>query len=175
MSVKLKFLLVFTLSVFATAVVAGVYKIKQWHSNRSYTAEKQQQIQAKQISSQELATTSFRSKYKSIPLTRFRTVLRGSDPAALAINAFDTTQSKESKSNRKVEVTYPQPNHAMVTITQTNFTSQSPKPIKYRVELTSFGRSLFVTSPPLWQIVWAGSYEQCLKDGTTAITRTSCR
>ncbi|MGB3637866.1 MAG: hypothetical protein WBA39_09875 [Rivularia sp. (in: cyanobacteria)] len=175
MSAKLKFFLVFTLSTFATAVVAGIYKIIQWHSNTSYTVENQQQIQAKQISSQKLATTPSRSKYKSIPLTRFRTVLRGSDPAALAINAFDTTQSKGSKSNRKVEVIYPQPNQAMVTITQTNLASSKPKPIEYRVELTSFGRSLFVTSPPLWQIVWAGSYEQCLKDGTTAITSATCR
>ena len=175
MSAKLNFIIVFTLSTFATAIIAGVYRVKQWHSNRSYTAEKQQQNQAKQISSQERATTLSRSKYKSIPLTRFRTVLRGSDPAALAINAFDTTQSKGSKSNRKVEVIYPQPNQAMVIITQTNLASPKPKPLKYKVELTSFGRSLFVTSPPLWQIVWAGSYEQCLKDETTAITSATCR
>lgn len=174
MSAKLKFFLVFTLSTFATAVVAGVYKIKQWHSNTSYTPEKQQQIQAKHTSSQKLATTPSRSKYKSIPLTRFRTVLRGSDPAALAINAFDTTQSKGS--NRKVEVIYPQPDRAMVIITQTNLASSKPKPVKYKVELTSFGRSLFVTSPPLWQIVWAGTYEQCLRGTTgTATTSATCR
>ncbi|MGB7378498.1 MAG: hypothetical protein WA959_18305 [Rivularia sp. (in: cyanobacteria)] len=174
MSAKLKFFLVFTLSAFATAVVAGVYKIKQWHSDKPYTAEKQQQIQAKQISSQKLAAASSRAKYKSIPLTRFRTILRGSDPAALAINAFDTTQSKGS--NRKVEVVYPQPDRAMVTITQTNLASSKPKPIKYRVELTSFGRSLFVTSPPLWQIVWAGYSEQCLRGTTgTVTTSATCR
>ncbi|MGB6294688.1 MAG: hypothetical protein WBF90_00725 [Rivularia sp. (in: cyanobacteria)] len=176
MSAKLKFFLVFTLSAFATAVVAGVYRVKQWHSNRSYNSENQQQIQAKQISSQERAITSSRRKFKPIPLTRFRTILRGTDPATLAINAFDTTQSKESKSNRKVEVIYPQPNQAMVTITQTNLASPKPKPIKkYRVELTSFGRSIFVTSPPLWQIVWAGSYEQCLRNGNDTVTSAACR
>ncbi|MEM6754631.1 MAG: hypothetical protein AAF630_16870 [Cyanobacteria bacterium P01_C01_bin.38] len=174
MSAKLKILLVFTLTSFATAVVVRIYKIKQWHSNTpaSYTAE-QQQIQAKQISSQTVVTTPSRSKYKSIPLTRFRTVLRGTDPAALAINAFDTTQSKGL--NRKVEVIYPQPNQAMVTITQTNLASPKPKPIKYRVELTSFGRSLFVTSPPLWQIVWAGSSEQCLRGATDSLASSTCR
>ena len=173
MSAKFKIFLVFTLTSFATAVVAGIYKIKQWHSNTpaSYTA-KQQQIQAKQISSQTLVTTPSRSKYKSIPLTQFRTVLRGTDPATLAINAFDTSESKGS--NRKVEVIYPQPNQAMVTITQTNLASPKPKPIKYRVELTSFGRSLFVTSPPLWQIVWAGSYEQCLRGTTDTVTSVAC-
>jgi hypothetical protein len=172
MSAKLKFFLVFALSTFATAAVAGIYKIKAWHSNRPYIAEKQQQIQAKQTSSQNLAITSSRRKFKSIPLTKFRTVLRGSDPAALAINAFDTTQSKGS--NRKVEVIYPQPNQAMVTITQTNEASPKPKPIKYRVELTSFGRTMFVSSPPLWQIVWAGYYEQCLADRKSTVTAT-CR
>ncbi len=173
MSAKLKFFLVFALSSFATAVVAGIYRIIQWHSNTSYAAEKQQQLQAKEISSQTLVRTSSRRKYKSIPLTQFRTLLRGTDPAALAINAFDTTESKGS--NRKVEVIYPQPNQAMVTITQTNLTSPKPQPIKYRVELTSFGRSLFVTSPPLWQIVWAGSSEQCLRGATDTLTSTTCR
>ncbi len=94
-------------------------------------------------------------------------------PAVLAINAFDTTQLKGS--NRKVEVVYPQPNQAMVTITQTNLASPKPKPIEYRVELTSFGRSLFVTSPPLWQIVWAGSSEQCLRGAADTVTSATCR
>lgn len=175
MSAKLKIFLVFTLTSFATAVVAGIYKIKQWHSNStaSYTAQKQEQIQANQLSSQTLVTKSSKSKYKSIPLTRFRTVLKGTDPATLAINAFDTTESKGS--NRKVEVIYPQPNQAMVTITQTNLASSKPKPIKYRVKLTSFGRSLFVTSPPLWQVVWAGSSEQCLRGTTDMVASAACR
>ncbi|MEL6162348.1 MAG: hypothetical protein AAFR37_00835 [Cyanobacteria bacterium J06628_3] len=148
--------------------------MKQWHSGRLLAvAADQQQYQNYEISNQEILVESYKRKYKSIPLTRFRTILRGTDPAALAINALDT--ASEDVGNRKVEVVYPQPNQAMVTITQTNLASSQPKPVKYRVKLTSFGRSLFVTSPPLWQIVWAGSYEQCLTSTTAVISSATCR
>lgn len=158
MSAKLKIFLVLILSIFATTFVVGIYIIKQWDSHRLSTDKNQEQIKAHNISNQKLVDPS-RLKYKSIPLTRLNTVLKGTDPAALAINALNTTQSKEI--SRKVEVVYPQPNQAMVTITETNLASSEQTPVKYRVELTSFGRSLFVNSPSLWEIVWAGSYEQC--------------
>lgn len=174
MSAKLKFFMVFSLSAFATAVVTGIHRMKQWHSVRLRAAvANQQQYQDYEISNQEIIADSDKSKYKSIPLTRFRTILRGTDPAALAINALDTTL--EDVGNRQVKVVYPQPNQAMVTITQTNLASSNPKPVKYRIKLTSFGRSLFVTSPPLWQIVWAGSYEQCLTSTTATISSATCR
>ncbi|MBF2016879.1 MAG: hypothetical protein IGS23_17110 [Rivularia sp. T60_A2020_040] len=172
MSAKFKIFLVLTLSLFASAVVAGVYIIKQWHFSEVSTTEEQQQIRAKEISSQSIDTNPYRAKYKSIPLTRLKSVLKGTDPATLAVNAFDPNYSKQL--TRQVEVSYPQPDRAMVTITQTNFALSKPKPIKYRVELTSFGRSLFVSSPPLWQIVWAGYYEQCFANGTT-FSNSNCR
>ncbi|AFY55346.1 hypothetical protein Riv7116_2849 [Rivularia sp. PCC 7116] len=173
MSAKLKFLMLFTLSIFATAVVVGIDRIQRWHSNRLYNSKKQQQIQAKQNPNQKLVAYHSRIEYKAIPLTRFRTVLRGTDPAALAINAFDATQSQQL--NRKVEVIYPQRDRAMVLITQTNLASSETKPIKYKVELTSLGRSLFVSSPPLWQIVWAGSSEQCLVSRNNTVPSAACR
>ncbi|MEB3220292.1 MAG: hypothetical protein VKN72_29215 [Nostocales cyanobacterium 94392] len=173
MSAKFKIFLVLTLSLFATAVVAGVYIIKRWHFSTVSTTQEQQQIRAKQISTQKIVTNPYRAKYKSIPLTRLKSVLKGTDPATLAVNAFDPNYSKQL--TRKVEVSYPQPDRAMVTITQTNLASSKPKPIKYRVELTSFGRSLFVSSPQLWQIVWAGSYEQCLAGGTVPLSNSNCR
>lgn len=162
MSAKLKFFLVLILSIFATAVVAEVYKIKQRYFSKSSSLKKQQPIEAKEISSYKFIVDKSKSKYKSIPLTKFKSILKGSDPAALAINALDTAQLKQK--TREVEVTYPQPNRAMVTITQTELIESKPTPIKYRVELTSFGRSLFATSPPLWRIVWAGYSEQCLPE-----------
>lgn len=173
MSARLKIFIVFTLSVFATAVVAGVYRIKQWHSNRLSVTKKQQPIKADDVSTQELLTSQYKGKYKSIPLTNLKSGLKGTDPAALAINAFRTNQSKEL--TRKVEVIYPQPNQAMVTITETNFESSESTPIKYRVKLTSFGRSILVNSPPLWQIVWAGSSEQCLAEVRNDLSTTACR
>ncbi len=172
MSAKFKFFLVFTLSIFGTAALAGVYTIKQWHSNQLSIARKQQQIQAKH-STRNIIVNAYSFQYKTIPLSRFKTILKGTDPAALAVNAFDPNHVKNL--GRKVEVVYPQPNEAMVTITQTNIAASKPKPIKHLVKLTSFGRSLFVTSPPLWQIVWAGTSEQCLADATSTVTSTVCR
>ncbi len=172
MSAKFKIFIVFTLSLFATAVVAGMYIIKQPNSNGFSTPKKQQPISAKEISNEKLIGSPYRGQFKSIPLTRIQSVLKGTDPAALAINAFDTNVSKEV--TRKVEVVYLQPNQAMVTITQTNLSLSEPSTIKYRVELTSFGRSLFVNSPPLWQIVWAGSSEQCFADETHNLSSTTC-
>ncbi len=172
MSAKLKIFLVLILGIFATTFVAGMYIIKQWDSHRLSTDKNQEQIKANNISNNKLVDSS-RSKYKKIPLSQLNTVLKGTDPAALAINALNTTQSKEI--SRKVEVVYPQPNQAMVTITETNLASSEQTPVKYRVELTSFGRSLFVNSPSLWQIVWAGSYEQCLVDGSNNLSTTTCR
>ncbi len=172
MSAKLKFFLAFTLGIFGTAVLAGVYTIKQWHSSQLSIARKQQQIQAKQISTQNIIVNAYSFQYKTIPLKRFTTSLKGTDPTALAVNAFDPNHLKNL--DRKVEVVYPQPNQAMVTITQTDIAASKPKPIKHRVKLTSFGRSLFLTSPPLWQIVWAGTSEQCLADATSMVTSTVC-
>jgi hypothetical protein len=100
-----------------------------------------------------------RNKYKAIPLENISSALQGSDPATLALNAFSDVVS--DRGTRKVEVVYPQSNQALVTITQDQV-KFAASPIKYRVEMESFGRSLLVSSPPVWQIVWAGSQTQCL-------------
>ena len=172
MSAKLKIFLVLMLSIFATAVAVGVYKIANlWQPNSSSAVKEQQQIRASDISNQKNVESQHGVRYRKIPLTQLTSVLKGTDPAAVAINAFDTNVAKEV--TRKVEVFYPQPNQAMVTITETNLDSEST-PIKYRVKLTSFGRSLFVDSPPLWQIVWAGSSEECLATATIDVSTTAC-
>ena len=172
MSAKLKIFIVLMLSILVTAVAVGVYKIANlWHLNSSSAVKEKQQIRASDIS-QENVENQYTAQYKSIPLAQLTSVLKGTDPAALAINAFDTTVSKQV--TRKVEVVYPQPNQAMVTITETNLDSSESTPIKYRVKLTSFGRSLFIDSPPLWQIVWAGSSEECLTRATIDISTTAC-
>ncbi len=102
---------------------------------------------------------SERNKYKAIPLETISSTLQGSDPRTLALNAFDDVVPEPGA--RKVEVVYPQPNQALVTITQDK-AKFAASPIKYRVEMATFGRSLLVSSPPVWQIVWAGSQAQCL-------------
>jgi hypothetical protein len=154
MSTKLKFFLIVILSIFATAG-AGVY-ITQ--SQQSAPIVETSNGQTQQVSavhqSQELVTYSERSDYKTIPLEKLNSSLQGSDPATLALNAFDDIASE--KGTRKVEVDYPQRNQAFVTITQMKKGDDSVGTVKYRVEMITFGRSLFISSPPVWEIVWAG-------------------
>jgi hypothetical protein len=159
MSIKLKFFLIVIISVFATAG-AGVY-----FSQNQLTAENVEtknpstrQIAITQIS-QEVETYPERANYKTIPLESINSTLQGSDPATLALNAFDETAS--GSGTRKVEVVYPQRNQALVTITQIQQSGNLDNTVKYRVAMTTFGRSLLVTSPPVWQIIWAGSQVQC--------------
>lgn len=160
MSAKLKFLLIAVFSIFATAAT-GVYITQRQPSAAvsSISNEQPQQLSAVN-STEDLAAYPERFSYQTIPLEEINSPLQGSDPAELALNAF----GKELQSHaglRKVEVYYPQPNQALVTITQTRHTNASSKAMKYRVELTTFGRSLLVSSPRVWQIVWAGAQKEC--------------
>jgi hypothetical protein len=154
MSTKLKFFLIVILSIFATAG-AGVYITQSQQSAPIVeTSNGQTQQVAAVHQSQELVTYSERSDYKTIPLEKLNSSLQGSDPATLALNAFDDIASE--KGTRKVEVDYPQRNQAFVTITQMKKGDDSVGTVKYRVEMITFGRSLFISSPPVWEIVWAG-------------------
>ena len=158
MSAKLKFFLIVILSIFATAG-AGVYIIqRQPPATIVETSDGQTQQVGAIHESQEVVAYSERSNYKTIPLEKINSSLQGSDPATLALNALDGIASVGG--TRKVEVAYPQRNQALVTITQIKRGDDSVG-IKYRVEMTAFGRSLFVSSPPVWQIVWAGSQGKC--------------
>lgn len=158
MSAKLKFFLIVILSIFATAG-AGVYITQSQQSTPIVETSDAQTQQVGAIhQSQEVVAYSERSNFKTIPLEKLNSSLQGSDPATLALNAFDDIASVGG--TRKVEVAYPQRNQALVTITQIKRSDDSVG-IKYRVEMTTFGRSLFISSPPVWQIVWAGSQVEC--------------
>ncbi|MCC5619058.1 hypothetical protein LC605_29060 [Nostoc sp. CHAB 5836] len=159
MLAKFKFFLIVILSIFATAG-AGVYIIqRQLSAPIVETSDGQTQQLAAMHQSQEVVAYSERSDYKTIPLEKINSSLQGSDPATLALNALDDIASL--RGTRKVEVAYPQQNQALVTITQIKPGDDSVGTVKYRVEMTTFGRSLFISSPPVWQIVWAGSQVQC--------------
>ncbi len=160
MKLKWKLCLILLLSVFATAS-AGLYLNQSQPTVAIFEASNEplQRIEATQIS-QDIVAYPERNKYKTIPLDSMTSNLQGSDPATLALNAFDDIASVGG--TRKVEVVYPQRNQALVTITQIQRTDDAVDTIKYRVEMNTFGRSLFVSSPPVWQIVWAGSQVQCL-------------
>ncbi|MEH2420465.1 MAG: hypothetical protein V7K48_05800 [Nostoc sp.] len=159
MSAKLKFFLIMILGIFATAG-AGIYFIQRQPSTLIVeTSDGQTQQVAAIHQSQEVVVYPERSDYKTIPLEKLNSSLQGSDPATLALNAFDDIASVGE--TRKVEVDYPQRNQAFVTITQIKRGDNLVGTVKYRVEMTTFGRSLFISSPPVWQIVWAGSQVEC--------------
>lgn len=159
MSLKWKLFLIVIISMFATAG-AGVYFAQ--HQPVAHTLEtnegKTQEIAATQIS-QDPVIYPERTQYKAIPLASLNSNLQGSNPTTLALNIFEETVKEVG--TRKVEVAYPQRNQALVTITQVQPSNNPVSEVKYRVEMNTFGRSLLVSSPPVWEIVWAGSKVQC--------------
>ncbi|WP_017654247.1 hypothetical protein [Fortiea contorta] len=159
MTVKWKLFLILILSIFTTAS-AGVYITQNQPAVTIFETsnDQPQRTEATQIS-QDIIADSGRYNYKSIPLASISSTLQGSDPATLALNAVDDIASLGG--TRKVEVVYPQRNQALVTITQIHGSDSLVGAIKYRVEMTTFGRSLLVSSPPVWQIVWAGAQRHC--------------
>ncbi len=159
MSAKFKLLLIVVFSIFATAAT-GMY-ITQRQPSAAVSKTSNGQPQHFFTTSQEgMVANPERANYQEIPLESINSSLKGSDPADLALNAFERDLALR-KGPKKIEVSYPQPNRVLVTITQTKQEKNSAKTAKYRVELTTFGRSLFVSSPLVWQIIWAGSQE-CL-------------
>lgn len=157
MSAKLKLCLIVIFSIFATAATVVYITQRQPSTEVSGVSNEQPQTTAAS-EAQEMRVNPQRVNYKPIPLDSINSALQGSDPADLALNAFNDRESNVG--TRKVEVYYPQPNQALVTITQTLKAKDSLSAIKYRVELSTFGRSLLVSSPRVWQIIWAGSQVQ---------------
>jgi hypothetical protein len=160
MSAKLKLFLVVIVSIFATAATGVYILLRQPSTAVSGISNREIHQIASSASERETVENPERVNYKPIPLESINSTLQGSDPADLALNAFNNVDS--SKIPLKVEVVYPETNQAMVTITEPHQGNNSVRAVKYRVELTTFGRSLLVTSPRIWQIVWAGSQVQCL-------------
>lgn len=161
MSGKFKLFLVLLLSIVATAGT-GVY-LHQYRTPTLVVDISSSQPQPQKLSvvknSQEELYDPERIKYRNIPLETLNSPLQGSDPKTLALNFLDDFTVANGK--RKVEVAYPQHNQALVTVTQILKSKDKSEEIKYRLEMNSFGRSLFASSPPIWQIVWVGSQISC--------------
>jgi hypothetical protein len=153
MSAKLKIFVILLLSMFATTTASVIFTHRQPLIPISAHPTHQAQSISAVIPTQNVVVDSERARYKTIPLENIKSTLLGSDPATLAVDAFDPVGGNYK---RKVEVIYPQPNQALVIITQANQAKKLNYPVRYRVELSSFGRTLFVNEPPMWQIVWAG-------------------
>jgi|GEM_PF-538973 len=161
MSVKLKFFVILILSVFATAA-AGFYMMQHQTAmpiveNINIPQPPQQLSSVQQT--QEVVEDLERAEYKNIPLENINSPVQGSDPKTLAVNFLDDV--KPTRSDRQIEVAYPQPHQALVMVIQTTSQGAASEVVKYRLEMNSFGRSLLSNSPPIWRIVWVGSQVQC--------------
>ncbi len=162
MSAKSKIVFILILSIFAT-ISAGVVFNNSNSSPLVYTNQNAQAQQPPVATEADIAANPERAKYKKIPLESIKSALQGTDPASLAMEAFDTNGIERKP--RKVEVAYPQPNQALVTITQNDLVKNSRDAVRYRVELSTFGRTILATSPPMWQIVWVGKRNSNEKSG----------
>ncbi len=167
MSAKLKIFLILLLSIFATATAGFILTNRQLNTAISTNNNVQAQQPHVAIPTTSLTINPERAKYKTIPLDSIKSGLQGSDPASLAMDVLDTYKSDMPKAlssayrtKRQVEVVYPYPNQALVTITQKAAARNYRTAVRYRVELNSFGRTILASSPPMWEIVWVGSQEQ---------------
>lgn len=152
------FVLILLLSILVTACT-GVYfspdeTERIMGENGSFPPQELATIQH----TQDVEVYPERQEYETILLENISAPLHGSDPATLAMNVVDDELFASGR--REVEVSYPQPNQALVTIQQYLSDDAELPMIEYRVEMNTLGRSLLVTSPPIWQIVWAGSQIQ---------------
>lgn len=99
-----------------------------------------------------------REDYRSIDLSQLadRTSLTGSNPNAIALSAFGNTESNTDSAT--VDVSYPQPDQAIVILTQTGLKGDSVQDIRYRVE---FQKNPSAQANEQWQMIWAGSQFKC--------------
>jgi hypothetical protein len=100
-----------------------------------------------------------RENYKAISLTKLTKseALIGNDPKAIAVAAFGDVDSEGG--SRDVNVEYPQPDRAVVIVTQTGVADDSVRAIRYRAELAPTTKSS--QTGKQWKMVWAGSQFTC--------------
>ncbi|MBD2447204.1 hypothetical protein H6G76_08500 [Nostoc sp. FACHB-152] len=159
LSIKWKFFIILVLSIFATAGTSLYITYHQTPANLVSTADEEKPQFSVMHNSENSEVYPERVDYQTIPLDSLNSVLQGSNPTNLALSVIEDVEPE--KGTHKIEVVYPQHNQALVTITHIPAKRKSAKFIKYRVEMNTFGRSLLISSPPVWQIIWAGSQIQC--------------
>ncbi|MBD2665097.1 hypothetical protein H6G73_11550 [Richelia sinica FACHB-800] len=173
MSPRLTLFFILTISFFVSAGVGvWIHQLQPMTLNTEVVNQQRQEFSVVAQSSEAIADPE-RHHYKTIPLDSNNFVLQGSDPTILALNAIDDLGLVSGKP--EIEVVYPQPNQALVTVTQIPLTGNKGKKVKYRLEMTTFGRSLLVNSPPVWQIIWAGSQAKCLPTGKITSQYNGCQ
>lgn len=98
-----------------------------------------------------------RNNYHPLILSKIWQEPIGSDPQTVALSALGLPEKVENESE-EVEVTYPQENKAIVTITQTNLADDSISGIRYRVEFAPYGSK---SEEQRWRVIWAGKQYKC--------------
>ena len=98
-----------------------------------------------------------RNNYHSLVLREVWSEPIGSDPQQVALSALGLTEKVENETE-VVEVTYPQKNKAIVTISQTNLADDSVFGIRYRVEFAPYGS---MSENKKWRVIWAGKQYKC--------------
>lgn len=81
----------------------------------------------------------------------------GSDPQKVALSALGLRE-KVANETELVEVTYPQENKAVVTVSQTNLADDSISGIRYRVEFAPY---VSLSGHKQWRVIWAGEQYRC--------------
>lgn len=104
-------------------------------------------------------TATERVQYEPINLdaTAKPLELAGNNPEAIALAAFGISES-EGNFSQTVTVDYPQPDKAVVILTQTGVADDSVNGFRYRLEMESTTPS---QTEPSWQTVWAGRQFKC--------------
>jgi hypothetical protein len=83
--------------------------------------------------------------------------LTGSDPKAIALAAFGQQEAVEGNFQETVTVTQPQPNLAIVVVTQLGLPDDSLRGFRYRLEL----QQEKTARQSQWRLVWAGRQHTC--------------
>ncbi|MDJ0686917.1 MAG: hypothetical protein QNJ41_00245 [Xenococcaceae cyanobacterium MO_188.B32] len=98
-----------------------------------------------------------RNNYHPLVLSKVWQEPIGNNPQQVALSALGLPEKVENESE-EVEVTYPQENKAVVTITQTNLADDSVFGIRYRVEFAPYGS---MSENKKWRVIWAGKQYKC--------------
>lgn len=83
--------------------------------------------------------------------------LIGSDPKAIALAVFGQKEAVEGNFQETVTVTQPQPNLAIVVVTQLGLPDDSLRGLRYRLEL----QQEKTAGQSQWRLVWAGRQHTC--------------
>lgn len=128
---------------------------------KSPASQRSQTLNSQKLAIKNSAETkqTRREDYKPILLSEIGDgeALVGKDPKAIALQTFRNNEPETGKV--EATVNYPQPNLAVVIITQIGLADDSVRGIRYRTEFVPNTES--ASTGKQWKLVWAGSQVIC--------------